>query len=146
VLPDLALAGVIARAPTTRAELADIRGLDGRHLRDGASREILDAVHAGLALPAERLRLPDSDHLDRALAPAATVLGAWVAQRANELGIEASLLGTRSDVIDVLRDGSGRLATGWRAELVGGPLTRLLHGDAALRFEDGGRRLVLEDR
>ncbi|HEX5614856.1 MAG TPA: HRDC domain-containing protein [Acidimicrobiia bacterium] len=146
VLPDLGLAGVIARAPTTRDELADIRGLDGRHLRDGAAREILDAVRAGAELPASALRLPDSDHLDRALAPAATVLGAWVAQRAGELGIEASLLGTRNDVTDLLRDGSGRLSVGWRADLVGGPLTRLLHGHAALRFEDGGRRLVLEDR
>ena len=146
VLPDLGLAGVIARAPTTREELADIRGLDGRHLRDGAAREILDAVRTGTELSAGQLRLPESDHLDRALAPAATVLGAWVAQRAGELGIEASLLGTRNDVTAVLRDGTGRLSEGWRAELVGAPLTRLLHGQAALRFEDGGRRLVLEDR
>ena len=38
-----------------------------------------------------------------------------------------------------------RLADGWRAELVGEPVRRLVQGDAALAF-DGKGGLVLEDR
>jgi len=38
-----------------------------------------------------------------------------------------------------------RLATGWRAELVGAPLQRLLNGSTSLVLRDGGRRLELRD-
>ena len=44
----------------------------------------LAAVDAGpRARAASALRLPESDRIDRALAPAVTVLGAWLAQRAS---------------------------------------------------------------
>ena len=42
--------------------------------------------------------------------------------------------------------GAGRLSTGWRADLVGKPLQRLLAGTASIRLDNGGRRLKLEDR
>ena len=37
-------------------------------------------------------------------------------------------------------------ATGWRAELVGEPIQRLLAGEAAIVLRDGGRRIELRDR
>ncbi len=56
------------------------------------------------------------------------------------------MLATRADVEALVSgDGSSRLAVGWREELVGAPLRRLLAGDAAVAFEPGGR-LVLEHR
>jgi ribonuclease D len=146
VLPDLALAGIVARAPRTRAALSDIRGLDGRHLRDGSAEAILAAVAAGLSLPPDELHLPERDPVDRALQPAVTVLGAWLAQRASELDLDPALLATRADVAALIGSGAGRLATGWRAELVGATLQRLVRGDARLSFGDGGRRIVLDDR
>ena len=42
-------------------------------------------------------------------------------------------------------DPAARLAVGWRAELVGERIRRLVDGEAALAF-DGAGNLVLEDR
>jgi ribonuclease D len=146
VLPDLALAALVQRAPRSIDELKSIRGIEGRHLRDGTAREILDAVAAGLALPPADLRLPETDRFDRSLQPAVTVAGAWLAQRADELRLDPSVLATRADIAQFLDDRTGRLASGWRADLVGEPLQRLLSGRATIALANGGRRLRLEDR
>ncbi|MEI8359399.1 MAG: hypothetical protein WCH13_13030, partial [Deltaproteobacteria bacterium] len=69
---------------------------------------------------------------------------ALVAQIADERGIEPTLLATRLDV-QTLAAGktTGRLGSGWRGELVGEPLRRLLAGEVALTgASDGGARLV----
>lgn len=145
VLSDLALAGVVQRPPLSREDLAGVRGIDGR-LRDHTATELLDAINAGLELPASELRLPESDRIDRSLAPAVTVLGAWLAQRASELDLDAALLATRAELTQMLQGRPSRLATGWRADLVGEPLQRLLTGEATLTLADGGRRIELQDR
>ncbi|HEV7526741.1 MAG TPA: ribonuclease D [Acidimicrobiia bacterium] len=144
VLSDLALAGIVQRPPRSREDLAGIRGIDGR-LRDNTAKELIAAVNAGMELPSSELRLPESDRIDRSLAPAVTVLGAWLAQRASELDLDPALLATRAELTQMLQDRPSRLATGWRADLVGEPLRRLLQGDAALVLRDGGRRLELRD-
>ena len=145
VLSDLALAGVVQRPPRSRDDLVGIRGIDGR-LRDHIAKDLLDAITAGIELAPSELRLPESDRIDRSLAPAVTVLGAWLAQRASELDLDPALLATRAELTQMLQDRPSRLATGWRADLVGEPLQRLLHGNAVLRMGDGGRRIELEDR
>ncbi len=145
VLSDLALAGIVQRPPRSRDDLTGIRGIDGR-LRDSTANELLDAVTAGVELPAADLRLPESDRVDRSLAPAVTVLGAWLAQRASELDLDPALLATRAELTQLLQGRPSRLATGWRADLVGEPLQRLLRGDAALALRDGGRRIEMQDR
>jgi ribonuclease D len=144
VLSDLALAGVVQRPPRNREDLTGIRGIDGR-MRENTVAEILRAIEAGLELPASELRLPDVDRVDRSLAPAVTVLGAWLAQRANELELDPALLATRADLTALLHDRPSRLAKGWREELVGEPLQRLLHGQSALMLRDDGRRIELQE-
>jgi ribonuclease D len=144
VLSDLALAGVVQRPPRSRDDLTGIRGIDGR-LRDTTAKELLAAVSAGIELPPTELRLPESDRIDRSLAPAVTVVGAWLAQRASELDLDPSLLATRAELTQLLQDRPSRLARGWRTDLVGEPLQRLLHGDAALVLRDGGRRIELKE-
>jgi ribonuclease D len=144
VLSDLALAGVINRPPHTRDELTGIRGIDGR-LRDGMANDLLAAIAAGTELDPAELRLPEPDRVDRSLAPAVTVLGAWLSQRAAELDLDPSLLATRAELSDLLQGRPSRLGAGWRAELVGEPLQRLLKGEASLVLCDGGRRIELQD-
>jgi ribonuclease D len=144
VLSDLALAGVVQRPPRTREDLTGLRGIDGR-LRESTAGEILRAIDAGLALPASELRLPEADRIDRSLAPAVTVLGAWLAQRASELELDPALLATRADLTALLHNRPSRLAKGWREDLVGEPLQRLLRGEATLSLRDGGRRIELRE-
>jgi ribonuclease D len=145
VLSDLALAGIVQRPPRDRDELAGVRGIDGR-LRDGTANDLLEAITSGTALDASQLRLPVSDHVDRSLAPAVTILGAWLSQRASELDLDPALLATRSELTQLLQGQPSRLGTGWRAELVGAPLQRLLQGHATLALRDGGRRIELRDQ
>jgi ribonuclease D len=146
VLSDLALAAAVHRAPRTRDDLSGIRGMEGRHLRDGAAAEILRAVEVGSELEPDRLRLPATERVDRSLQPAVTVVSAWLAQRADELRLDPTVLATRADVALFLERGEGRLASGWRADLVGQPLRRLLSGEATIALANGGRRLKLEGR
>jgi ribonuclease D len=146
VLSDLALASVVHRPPHNRTELAAIRGVDGRALRDGSAAALLDAVATGSALDASHLRLPEPDRVDRSLSPAVTVIGAWLAQYAAELHLDPTVLATRADLTQLLQGSPSRLATGWRARLVGEPLQRLLAGQSALALTNGGRRLELRDQ
>jgi ribonuclease D len=146
VLPDLAVAGIAHRAPRTIEELRSIRGLDDRHLRKGAGEGLLAAVRRGLDLPAEELRVPPVDETDKALRPAITLLTAWLGQLAHDLDLDPTLLATRSDLAALLNEEpDARLARGWRSELVGEPVRRMVLGEVSLAFEKG-RGLVIEPR
>ena len=71
---------------------------------------------------------------------------AWMAQLARDVAVDTTLLATRSDLVAFLReDPAARLASGWRAQLAGTALRRLIGGEAALAF-DGHGRLVVEAR
>ena len=77
--------------------------------------------------------------------PAVALVAAWVNQLAHDRQIDPTLLATRADVEALVRgEADARLAEGWRAEIAGGPITRLVSGDAALAFEKGS--VVLEER
>ncbi|HLH45873.1 MAG TPA: HRDC domain-containing protein, partial [Acidimicrobiales bacterium] len=145
VLPDLAVQAISHRPPSSPQALAGTRGLDGRRLRADVAAELLEAIARGRHLPESELVLPPGDEVPRELRPGVALAMAWVAQLARDEAIDASLLASRADVVALLSGGTGRLSTGWRADLVGRPLRRLLDGDAALAF-DGRGGLVLEAR
>jgi ribonuclease D len=145
VLSDIAVVGIAQRPPRNRAELERIRGFD-KGMRDEVVRDLLDAVKAGVDGP-----VPPSDDaptggLDRDLRPAVALISAWVAQLARDLHLDGGLLATRGDLEALLRgDPDARLAEGWRAEIVGEPIRRLLEGEAAVAFAGDGE-LVIEER
>jgi len=146
VLPDLALVGIAQKPPTDRKALGRVRGLDDRHLRNGGAEGLLAAVQNGLAMPSDEYRLPPASDVDRELRPAITLISAWISQLARDLGVDTSILATRSDLESLVRgDQRGRLASGWRAEAIGGAVQSLVGGGAALAF-DGKGGLVLEAR
>jgi len=146
VLPDLALVGIAQRPPVSVDELRRVRGLDERHLRSTVVSEIMDAIADGLALEKTELRIPPAGDVDRELRPAVTLVSAWISQLSRQLQIDTSLLATRSDIESLLRgDEQARLTIGWRADVLGQDIRRLVEGRAALSF-DGKGKLVLEDR
>ncbi len=146
VLPDLGVVAVAQQAPTRTEQLRNLRGVEKRHLRDGADAEILTAVQVGIRMsPAERnhTRAPE---LPRHLRPVVTLVTAWIAQLARDHRLDPALLATRADVEALLKgDSECRLTTGWRQDLVGKPIAQLVGGDAAVAF-DGDGHLVLEAR
>ncbi len=145
VLADLALVGLAVARPTQLDDLKDIRGVDQRSLR-----HVADDLFATIAGAAENKPRRDAgsvvSELPAAMRPAVPLVTAWVAQLSRELSIDPAIIATRSDLEAFLRDDpDARLGTGWRAELVGTPLRRLVSGEVAMAF-DGQRGLVIEER
>ena len=108
-------------------------------------RELLDAVEAGRAMPNSDLRMPDKPDVGPELEAAVALLVAYVAELARAERIEKQLLATRDDIKSLVYGRPGRLDSGWRAEVAGAQLHRLLDGEAVIRLTDGGRHLRLED-
>jgi ribonuclease D len=71
-------------------------------------------------------------------------VSAWISQVAKDARVDTSALATRSDLIALLNgDPAARLRHGWRAELIGDGITRLVEGRAGLTFDGkGGLRLI----
>ncbi len=146
VLSDLGVVAVAQQTPGSIKELRSLRGVDSRHLRDGAGTELLAAVQTGLKMKPDRNRQPRSPELPRHLRPVVTLVTAWVSQLARDNQLDPALLATRADVEALLRkDPECRLLTGWRQEMVGKPIAQLVSGNAAVAFDTDGH-LVLEAR
>jgi ribonuclease D len=145
VLSDLGLLAISQRPPHNADELRRSRGVDGRHLAQGRAAEILRAVHRGLELPLNDIRMPSTSHEAQAPAAAVAVCSGLVRQIADDLEFDQGLLATRADIAQLLSDEPSRLDTGWRRTIVGDPLRRLIAGEVAAAF-DGRGHLVLEER
>ena len=143
VLPDLAVLGIAQRQPTNDRELSQARGVDDRFSRGKTAAQILEAVAIGREADPPAAR-NGADDLERDLRPAVTLISAWVSQLAKSERIDTSMLATRADLVAFLsNDPTARLAHGWRAEILGEGIDRLVHGKAALTFDRGtGLRLV----
>lgn len=149
VLSDLAMVGIAQRAPSNLDELKTIRGLDSRSLKESLAKEILTLVDEGMKLKPEQvatLGVEDGPKLGNEMRAAVTLVSAWISQVAKDEAVDPSLLATRSDINDLLRGAKNpKLASGWRAELVGARIRDLVEGRASLAFDaEGG--LVLETR
>lgn len=150
VLSDIAILGIAQRVPRSAEDLLQCRGVDNRHAGGSQGREILEAIQEGLrASTTGDLSFPasDTEDIDKSLRPAVTLVSAWVTELARQSRLDAGLLGTRKDILDLLGGApSARLRHGWRAEIVGRDIEDLVAGRKALTFTafDGmnGLRLV----
>ncbi len=145
VLSDLGLLALSQRPPRNGEELRRTRGIDGRHLAQGRTAEILRAVERGLALPPEEIRMPSEGRESTAPSAAVAVCSGVVRQIADDLDFDQGLLATRADVVQLLCGEPNRLDVGWRRDIVGEPLRRLIAGDIAVAFDRRGH-LVMEER
>jgi len=148
VLSDLALVGIAQKAPKTLDGLRKIRGLDGRHLKNGAGELILEAVRRGADVPpaaVDRSSVDASVQVERRLRPAVTLVSAWISQVARDEHLDPVQLATRNDIVEYLADRpNARLRSGWRREIAGDRISGLVNGSLALAFDDG--ELVLVSR
>ena len=111
-------------------------------------RELLEAVGRGREAP-DAPDLPDVEQGDQSDAPLVALGQALVRQRALEAKVAVDLVSTQSDIAAVvgsLRRNNGepdiRTLQGWRRELVGNELVKLLSGECVVRVVD--RRLSVE--
>jgi ribonuclease D len=147
LLPDHVLIEVARRQPDSRRGLEEVRGMPGQTFQRW-HRELLDAVARGREAP-DAPDLPDIEQGDSADAPLIALGQALVRQRAIEAKVAVDLVSTQSDiaaVVGALRRDNGepevRTLRGWRRELVGDELVKLLTGESVVRVRD--RRLSVE--
>jgi ribonuclease D len=147
ILPDLALVSIAERPPASRDELRRVRGMSGRRLKSGTEAGLMKAIEAGMRLAEEEVHMPEASPPAKEHRGTTALGSAWVARRAAELRIDSSLLGTRSDLGDLLRgDPSARMANGWRWRLVGAQVALIASGEASLALDGRDGEVVLEAR
>lgn len=150
VLSDIAVLGVAQRAPRTSEELLQSRGIDNRHVNGSHGKALLDAIQFGVTDAVSGvLNLPtsDGDDLEKTMRPAVTLVSAWITELAKQSDLDAGLLGTRKDIVDLLSGSpEARLGHGWRKEIVGRDIEDLVAGRKALTFTgSSGSGLQLVD-
>jgi ribonuclease D len=144
ILSDLAILGVAQRQPVNANELAQARGVDSRHANGRTADALLQAVAVGRESEPPDVPRGEGD-LDRSLRPAITLVSAWVSQVARDQRIDTAILATRADITALLADRpDARLAHGWRAELIGEAIKRLVTGRAGLTFDSSGRLRLID--
>ena len=145
VMSDIAIVAVSQAAPRSVEQLEKVRGVDKGAARGVLGEKILAAVAEGAEANWRPPRPEKRRDDNRDLRPAVALVAAWVNQVARDKQMDPTLLATRADVEALVRgDDDARLATGWRAEMAGAPITRLISGDAALAFEKSA--VFLEER
>ncbi len=145
VMSDIAIVSVSQAAPTSVEQLGKVRGVDKGVARGPLGEKILAAVAEGAEAKWRPPRPEKRQDDNRDLRPAVALVAAWVNQVARDQQMDPTLLATRADIEALVRgDDDARLATGWRAQMAGEPITRLISGDAALAFDKSA--VVLEER
>lgn len=168
IVPDRVLLEIGRSTPGRVTELEGMRGLHPRELkRSGAA--IIAAVEAGLEAPEDSLPAPRRRSrldTDPNVGVAASLADTYMKTRARELDLAPQLLANRKDLESIIRlmaenggappeagsDARGeppiRLLDGWRREVAGNDVMRLLAGGIALRVKvrQGGVDLVIEDQ
>lgn len=142
VMSDVALAAVAQALPASEEELRGLRGLESARLGREERAALLECIAASRSkTPPEVVVVDDVEREQRA---AVTLIIAWIAELAREHELDPTMLATRQDVVDLVRRRpDARLSHGWRAELVGRDVDRIVAGEVALAFDGAGRlRLV----
>jgi ribonuclease D len=154
VLGDAALMELAKRKPSSREDLARIRGI-GAGAGGRRADELLAVVRRARERPPdpppERVRLPAARPSDAPLIPLAEAL---LRARAREAGLAYELLAARADLQAIVsgqragQEADVRTLRGWRRELVGAELLDLLDGRLSLAVEGTGehRRLRIDTR
>jgi ribonuclease D len=143
VLRDPTVVEIAKRRPSSRRDLAQIRGLNADAVRRRGD-DVLAAVQRGLAAPPVA---PDEGERTGAEAvdgPAIALAEALVRVRAQEAGLAYELIAARADLAPIVvavrrsrQEPDVRTLRGWRRELVGAELLELLAGRRSLGVVNG---------
>jgi ribonuclease D len=150
VVRDPTVSELAKRQPTTRRELAQIRGIGPEVVRR-RSDDILAAIDRGRNAPPIRLDEGERLATEPQDGPAIALAEALVRTRAQEAGLAYELIAARADLAPIVvaarRGGAEpdvRTLRGWRRQLVGEELLELLEGRRALTMSPNGRVIVSE--
>ena len=142
VLRDDLMLELARRASDDEQQIRAVRGMDWRKLQRSIP-EIAECITRGLNLPDEHC--PSSG--PKTPRPQYSLLGQFLATAVNSMAraahVAPGLIGSVQDVRDLIAHHLGHggqdvpaLAQGWRSEVVGQVVDRLLDGDLAIRITD----------
>ena len=142
VASDEVVVEICKRTPTSLERLRKIRGTDQISERD--ARSLLEAVQKGVGCPPD-----DCPKIARHTRPSADtesvidLMYAVLRLVSEQSGVATQLIATRDDLLEFVqnRDASP-LACGWRWELAGATLSRLLEGEVGLTVREGRLELL----
>jgi ribonuclease D len=148
VLPDAALVEIARRAPSSIAELSNVRGLTQAVVRR-CGEPILRCVSEGGRGQVQPLRAPERPRpSDPSDAPIVALAEALVRTRAREAGLAYELIASKGDLQAIVaarrlreQEPDVRLLSGWRRQLLGEEMLRLLAGEVSLSVSDGRLRV-----
>ena len=155
ILRDDLILDLARRQPSTQSQALATRDMNRPTYKKWIP-ELLAAVQTALALGDDELPVkPPKQETNQDDHVLSKLLGIALSNRCAELGVSTTLVGTTSDLRDLVRWHSGErngnspsLSQGWRREVCGDLLTDLLDGKISLRVADpdSDSPLVFEER
>ena len=154
VLKDEMLIELARRQPAKPDDMRALRRMHPREI-ERSGEEICEAVRIAQELPeAEWPKLPPIPEEDPELNVTADLMAVLLRRLARESSIAASYLATKKEIVRLIshvREGREnerdlRLLKGWRYELAGQKLVRLLRGEVDLSVDPESLRVLVEDR
>ncbi|MBL4847793.1 MAG: ribonuclease D [Planctomycetes bacterium] len=141
VFKDPVLIDLARRAPTRSQDLSQVRGLHrGEIKRNGDA--ILKAIKRGLDLPESELPDKKKRGNHKRVGGVLDLLKAFLGQRSEELGIASETVATSGDLERLAKDEKRerfakdhRILQGWRGELIGEDLCKILRGEVRLAVD-----------
>jgi ribonuclease D len=137
-MKDEALFEIAAQAPQSSDDLDSLRGIPRGFANSKAAGGLIDAVKAGLALPASAI-----PEIDRGPPPAVPpVLGDMMRVllkiQCEAHGVAQKLIASSSDLDQIAADDKADVPAlqGWRREIFGDAALELKHGRIALTIRD----------
>src|SRR3954463_6872778 len=150
ILRDPTVVELAKRQPTSRRDLAQIRGITPDVVRRRGD-DVMAAIEVGLKAEPIHLEEGDRSATEAVDGPTIALAESLVRSRAQEAGLAYELIAARADLSPVVvaarRGGPEpdvRTLQGWRRELVGAELLELLAGRRTLGVGEGGRVRVSE--
>lgn len=138
VMKDEALFEIAAQAPQSQDELDSLRGIPRGFANSRQAQGLVEAVKAGLALPASAV--PD---IDRGQMPTVSpmlgdMLRVLLKIQCEAHGVAQKLIASSSDLDLIAADDNADVPalTGWRREIFGGAALELKHGRIALTIRN----------
>src|SRR3954469_25460419 len=148
ILRDPTVVELAKRQPTSRRELAQIRGITPDVVRR-RGEDVVQAIEHGRRAEPIRLEEGDRSPTEAVDGPTIALAESLVRTRAQEAGLAYELIAARADLAPVVvaarrsaQEPDVRTLRGWRRELVGAELLELLAGRRSLGVGEGRVRVT----
>ncbi|MFN3077764.1 MAG: ribonuclease D, partial [Alphaproteobacteria bacterium] len=146
ILRDEALLEIAAHAPVRAEDLGRSRLVTKGTLEGRYGQDILEAVARGVAVPAEACPfLPEKRALPNGMAAVVDLLRVLLKMKCDAHDVAQKLVASSEDLERITVDDHADVPAlhGWRREVFGADALRIKHGELALAYSSGGKRLVL---